>query len=158
MEIPIDAHIPKKYIPRETGRISMYKRIAAITDIDSFRDVQDELIDRYGEIPRSVQNLLDIALYKSRAAQLGILNFTVRPEEVRFTFGADAPLDGAKLFAAVGTIDGAAFAAGEKLRLSSKTSIKPVKKCSALHRMRSTHCCSARKTQVDFLFAEKTAA
>ena len=52
MEIPIDAHIPKKYIPRETGRISMYKRIAAITDIDSFRDVQDELIDRYGEIPR----------------------------------------------------------------------------------------------------------
>ena len=62
----------------------MYKRIAAITDIDSFRDVQDELINRYGEIPRSVQNLLDIALYKSRAAQLGILNFTVHPEEVRF--------------------------------------------------------------------------
>lgn len=133
----------------------MYKRIAAITDIDSFRDVQDELIDRYGEIPRSVQNLLDIALYKSRAAQLGILNFTVHPEEVRFTFGADAPLDGAKLFAAVGTMEGAAFAAGEKLRLSSKTSIKPVKKCSALHRMRSTHCCCARKTRVDFLSAEK---
>lgn len=33
----------------------MYKRIAAITDIDSFRDVQDELIDRYGEIPRAVK-------------------------------------------------------------------------------------------------------
>lgn len=124
MEIPIDAHIPKKYIPRETGRISMYKRIAAITDIDSFRDVQDELIDRYGEIPRSVQNLLDIALYKSRAAQLGILSFTVRPEEVRFTFGADAPLDGAKLFAAVGTIDGAAFAAGEKIALVIKNKHK----------------------------------
>lgn len=124
MEIPIDAHIPKKYIPRETGRISMYKRIAAITDIDSFRDVQDELIDRYGEIPRAVQNLLDIALYKSRAAQLGILNFTVHPEEVRFTFGADAPLDGAKLLAAVGTIDGAAFAAGEKIALVIKNKHK----------------------------------
>ena len=80
--------------------------------------------DRYGEIPRSVQNLLDIALYKSRAAQLGILNFTVRPEEVRFTFGADAPLDGAKLFAAVGTIDGAAFAAGEKIALVIKNKHK----------------------------------
>ena len=61
---------------------------------------------------------------KSRAAQLGILNFTVRPEEVRFTFGADAPLDGAKLFAAVGTIDGAAFAAGEKIALVIKNKHK----------------------------------
>lgn len=124
MEVPIDAHIPKKYIPRETGRISMYKRIAAITDIDSFRDVQDELIDRYGEIPRPVQNLLDIALYKARAAQLGILTFSVRAEEVRFTFGNNAPLDGTKLLAAVGNIDGASFSAGEKIALVIKNKHK----------------------------------
>ena len=98
--------------------------VALIEFTAGSRDVQDELIDRYGEIPRSVQNLLDIALYKSRAAQLGILNFTVHPEEVRFTFGADAPLDGAKLFAAVGTIDGAAFAAGEKIALVIKNKHK----------------------------------
>ena len=98
--------------------------VALIEFTAGSRDVQDELIDRYGEIPLSVQNLLDIALYKSRAAQLGILTFTVRPEEVRFTFGADAPLDGAKLFAAVGTIDGAAYAAGEKIALVIKNKHK----------------------------------
>ncbi|MBR0156861.1 MAG: transcription-repair coupling factor [Clostridia bacterium] len=118
MEIPIDANIPKKYIARETGRMEMYKRIAGIEDIDSFRDVQDELIDRYGEIPKSVQNLLDISLYKARASRLGITSFTVRPGEAQFVFAPNAPIDGAKLFAAVPSIDGAVLKGGEQITLS----------------------------------------
>ena len=117
MEIPIDANIPKKYIARETGRMEMYKRIASITDIDSLRDVQDELIDRYGDIPRSVQNLLDISLYKARASELGILSFTVKAGEVRLVFSEKAPLDGGKLFLAVQKLEGAVLQGGESVTL-----------------------------------------
>lgn len=120
MEIPIDAHIPKKYIPRESGRMEMYKRIAAITDIDAMRDVQDELIDRYGDIPKAVQNLLEIALCKSKAASLGILSFTVKQDEARFVFSETAPVDGAKLFQIIGGIEGAAFVGGERTTMVIK--------------------------------------
>lgn len=117
MEIPIDANIPKKYIARETGRMEMYKHIAAITDIDSFRDVQDELIDRYGDIPRCVQNLLDIALCKSRASRLGILSFTVKKGEAKLVFSEKAPIDGAKLFENIRRIEGASMLGGESVSM-----------------------------------------
>ena len=117
MEVPIDANIPKKYIAREIGRMEMYKHIAAITDIDSFRDVQDELIDRYGEIPKCVQNLLDIALYKSRASRLGILSFTVKTGEARLVFSEKAPIDGAKLFENIRRIEGASMLGGASVSM-----------------------------------------
>ncbi len=107
MEIPLDAHIPPKYIPRERGRISMYKRIAAISDIDSLRDVQDELIDRYGDIPKSVQTLLEISLLKSKAESVGLLSVSVKQEEAKLVFDPAASLDPGKFLAVVGGMDGA---------------------------------------------------
>ena len=107
MEIPLDAHIPPKYIPREQGRIAMYKRISAINDPDSLRDVQDELIDRYGDIPKSVMNLLDISLYKSRAEELGLASVSVKAEEAKLAFAPEAKLDPAGFMRAVAAIDGA---------------------------------------------------
>ena len=95
----------------------MYKHIAAITDIDSFRDVQDELIDRYGDIPRCVQNLLDIALYKSRASRLGILTFAVKKGEAKLVFSEKAPIDGAKLFENIRRIEGASMLGGASVSM-----------------------------------------
>lgn len=117
MEVPIDANIPKKYIARETGRMEMYKHIAAISDIDSFRDVQDELIDRYGDIPKCVQNLLDIALYKARASRLGILTFAVKKGEAKLTFSEKAPINGAKLFENIRRIEGASMLGGTSVSM-----------------------------------------
>lgn len=113
MQINIDASIPVKYIPRESGRMAMYKRIASISDLDSLRDVQDELIDRYGDIPRPVQNLLDISLYKSRAARLGASAVSVRENEARIAFDAHAPIDGEKLLLCIPKLPGASFQGGE---------------------------------------------
>jgi len=107
MEIPIDAHIPPKYIPREHGRIAMYKRIAAINDLDGLRDVQDELIDRYGDIPQPVMNLLYISLYKAYAESLGIAAVTVKAEEAKLVFASDADIDPAGFMSAVAKIEGA---------------------------------------------------
>lgn len=110
VEIPIDAHIPQKYIPREQGRIAMYKRIASITDLDTLRDVQDELIDRYGDIPKPVQNLLDISLYKSRAQNAGICGVTVKSGEAKLTFVPQAPIAPERFFGVVSGIEGAQLA------------------------------------------------
>ncbi|MCR5809409.1 MAG: transcription-repair coupling factor [Clostridiales bacterium] len=107
MEIPIDAHIPKKYIQREQGRISMYKRIAAISDVDSMRDVQDELIDRYGDIPKPVQNLLDISLLKAKAEEAGLASVSVKQEEADLVFSPRASISAEKFFAAVAKMPGA---------------------------------------------------
>ncbi len=52
---------PESYIPDAAGRIEAYKKIAAITTRDDATDVLDELIDRYGDPPRSVQGLVDIS-------------------------------------------------------------------------------------------------
>lgn len=107
MEIPLDAHIPPKYIPRQQGRISMYKRIASIKDLDSFRDVQDELIDRYGDIPRPVQTLLEISLLKSKAEALGLSAVSVKQEEAKLTFSPEAAPDPVRFFEVVAKLPGA---------------------------------------------------
>ena len=107
MEIPMDAHIPPKYIPRQQGRIAMYKRIAGITDIDSFRDVQDELIDRYGDIPRPVQTLLEISLLKSKAESVGLSSVSVKQEEAKLIFAPEAEIESERFLSAVSRIDGA---------------------------------------------------
>ena len=107
MEIPLDAHIPPKYIPREQGRIAMYKRIAAITDLDSMRDVQDELIDRYGEIPKPVQTLLDISLLKAKAGEVGLSSVSVKQEEAKLVFSPDASISPERFFSVVTNTPGA---------------------------------------------------
>ena len=117
MEVPVDAYIPAKYIPREQGRMAMYRRIAAIKDIEDLRDVQDEFIDRYGDIPKSVQNLMDIALLKAKASRAGIISLSCRPNEARFVFDNEAPIDTAKLFANINNMEGASFTGGENTGL-----------------------------------------
>jgi len=72
VDIKSDAFIPQSYVEYEQQRIDLYKKIAAIENLDDFYDVQSEFIDRFGDIPQSVQNLLDISYIKSmcRIAQV----------------------------------------------------------------------------------------
>ena len=76
IDITVDAYIPEKYIPDAAGRIEAYKRIAAIDDRPGADDVLDELADRYGPVPKSVQGLIDISLVRVVAAKLGIYEIT----------------------------------------------------------------------------------
>ena len=72
VDITVDAYLPEEYIPDAPGRIEAYKRIAAITNREDAGDVLDELIDRYGDPPRSVQGLVDISLVRVTAARAGV--------------------------------------------------------------------------------------
>ncbi len=72
IEITIDAYIPKNYIEDEFTRIEMYKKIAYIDNMERAKEVEDELIDRFGDLRPEVYNLMDIAYIKSMAEILGI--------------------------------------------------------------------------------------
>lgn len=72
LDITIDAYIPERYIPDSSGRIEAYKRIAAIGSKEDASDVLDELIDRYGEPPKTVESLVNISLARVIASKLGI--------------------------------------------------------------------------------------
>ena len=72
IDIRIDAHIPEDYIESLPQRLSIYKRIADIKNDEDATDVIDELIDRFGEPPASVEGLVKVALMRNLAASLGI--------------------------------------------------------------------------------------
>ena len=72
IDIRIDAHIPESYIESLPHRLSIYKRIADIKNEEDASDVIDELIDRFGEPPASVEGLVKVALMRNLAASLGI--------------------------------------------------------------------------------------
>lgn len=79
IDISVDAHIPESYVESLTLRLDVYRRIADIRSADDSADVKDELRDRFGEIPKSVQGLIDIALIRNKANSKGI--YEIRQNE-----------------------------------------------------------------------------
>ena len=72
VDVKVDAFIPEDYISNQAQRINCYKRIAMIRNEDDAYDVTDELIDRYGEIPKPVAGLIDVAQIRNSAHAIGI--------------------------------------------------------------------------------------
>ena len=72
VDLQVQAHIPEAYIPDLNQRLDIYRRIADIRTAEDALDVTDELIDRFGEPPASVNGLVQIALLRNRASALGI--------------------------------------------------------------------------------------
>ena len=113
VDIPIDAHIPHDYVPSELMRLKAYRRIAEIDGAESMMDVTEEFIDRYGEPPESVTNLMRISEVKAYAARAFIESVTVREGEARLRFSQGARLDGGKLISAVSGFEGARLIASD---------------------------------------------
>lgn len=67
IDINVDAFIPESYIPNEYQKLDIYKRIAAIETEEDMEDMMEELIDRFGDIPKKVEKLLEVARIKSFA-------------------------------------------------------------------------------------------
>lgn len=72
IDIAVQAHIPEEYIASLSNRLDAYRRIADIRSKEDSRDVIDEFLDRYGDVPQSVMGLIDIALIRNRAASMGV--------------------------------------------------------------------------------------
>ena len=73
VDLSVDAYIPSTYIKSEYQKLDIYKRIAAIESEEELSDMKDELVDRYGSLSKPAVNLLNIALIKSMAHKIGIM-------------------------------------------------------------------------------------
>lgn len=97
LEIDIDAYIPASYIPNEFQKLDIYKRIAGIEDEEEGEEMLEELIDRFGDLPKSVENLLWIAKAKAKAHGCYFTEVAQKGENIRFVFLEHASIDPSKI-------------------------------------------------------------
>ena len=84
IDIAIDAYIPERYIESLPQRIDAYRKIALVVTEEDSRDVVDEFIDRYGDPPKAVMGLINVALMRNSASALGIKEIRQAGESVYF--------------------------------------------------------------------------
>ncbi len=99
VDVPVDAYVPKSFLPSELHRLAMYKRIAQITDNDAYTDLLDEFNDRYGDLPEPVMTLMQLALIRAYARRAGFSSVTVRDGKATLVYDASAHPDGMRLLA-----------------------------------------------------------
>lgn len=83
VDMQADAFIDDSYIPGENHKLQMYKRIAAIESLEDKFDVEDEMVDRFGDIPEPARNLIQISYIRALAGRLGFAEIIQRGREVR---------------------------------------------------------------------------
>ncbi len=93
IEIKINAYIPNYFISDEIQKLDIYKKIASIKSEKDYLEIQEEIEDRYGNIPETVYNLLDIALIKAMAHDIYITLVSENRRQVLFKFKENAPLN-----------------------------------------------------------------
>lgn len=92
IDLEADAYIPPSYIVNEVQKLDIYKRIAGIENEKECDDMREELLDRFGEIPKSAENLLRIALIRSQAHRLYMPEVKGKDGVIRFLLRTDAPI------------------------------------------------------------------
>lgn len=97
MDVELDAFIPPSYIQNEGQKLDIYKRIACIENEDESVEMLDELIDRFGEPPKSVENLLLIAKLKAMAHEVYLTEIKETGTQIQFSFYEKACIDPAKI-------------------------------------------------------------
>ena len=92
VELDVDAYIPPSYIMNEYQKLDIYKRVAGIETQAECEDMKEELLDRFGEIPKSVDNLLRVAMIRMQAHKLYITEVKGKNEVLKFTMKQDAKI------------------------------------------------------------------
>ena len=97
MDLNVDAYIPDSYIPNEYQKLDIYKRIAAIENEEEKEDMMEELIDRFGDIPKKVEKLLDVASLKAMAHNVYVTAVEQKGEIYTFTIYEKAKIQTQKI-------------------------------------------------------------
>lgn len=93
IDLTIDAYIPDEYIPDSRQKVEMYKKVVSIRNTDEIQDLEDEFLDRFGDMPEPVMNLLAVARMKAVAREIGVgqINQVRDGVEIRLLNGLDLP-------------------------------------------------------------------
>ncbi|MCL2664079.1 MAG: transcription-repair coupling factor [Defluviitaleaceae bacterium] len=102
IDLAVNAYIPMWFIEDEMQKLEAYKKIALIENEGDLSDIQEEIEDRFGDLPRPVQLLLDIALLKAGLHSIGVVGVKQKQKGLIITFKANASCDPNKLAGAFG--------------------------------------------------------
>ena len=105
MDVHVNAYLPAEYVTGDRQRLEVYKRIASITTAAQRDDVEEELVDRFGDEPLCVANLVAVAYLKAMCEKLGIDRVNQADGRIDMRFALNAQVDGQKLFTALNGFD-----------------------------------------------------
>lgn len=101
IDLNINAYIPSKYIENEEQKLEIYKKISIIKTEQDYFEIQEEIEDRYGNIPNSIQNLLEVALLKAEAHEMDIASISQKGNNIVITYKNNAKADIDKIQSAI---------------------------------------------------------
>lgn len=107
LELNVDAFIPPSYIPNEFQKLDIYKRIAVIENREESEEMMEELIDRFGEPPKSVENLLAIARLRAKAHICYYMEIKESTDKIKFVFYYMAKINPANIMTMAEKYEGA---------------------------------------------------
>lgn len=89
IELSVDAYIPSNYITDNNQKIDMYNKIARIESREDLNEIFEELIDRFGDVPKVVVNVMNVSYLKSISTKLNFSKISERNKSVVFKFDKD---------------------------------------------------------------------
>lgn len=92
VDINTDAYIPETYIEDSVVRIDVYKAIASVANEKDAEDIRNEIRDRFGEIPKSIENLIKTVIMKNKAQALSVSDITQRGDMILFNLTKNSPM------------------------------------------------------------------
>lgn len=92
VDLDVDAYIPTEYIMNEVQKLDIYQRIACIEGKMDYEQTEEELLDRFGAIPKPASHLLRIALMRATAHRMYITEIKGEAGKIRVTVKNDAPV------------------------------------------------------------------
>jgi transcription-repair coupling factor (superfamily II helicase) len=90
IELPVNAHLPHDYVPGERLRLEAYRKLASAVTYEAIDEVLAELVDRYGEPPQAVKNLIEVARFRVNAREAGLTDVALQGNFIKFA-PADLP-------------------------------------------------------------------
>jgi transcription-repair coupling factor (superfamily II helicase) len=99
VELPVEAYIPEDYMPDANQKVELYRRIASLKRLEDVPDLEEELVDRFGDLPRPVENLLRVARIRVMAGNRKIKSVSRQQGFYRIIFAPGHNLTGEKLVA-----------------------------------------------------------
>jgi transcription-repair coupling factor (superfamily II helicase) len=149
IDIDLDAYIPSDYIYDSMQKIEIYKKVAVIRTLEEAVDLHEELVDRFGDLPQAVLNLLAVARLKYYGSEYRIETISQKGDDFQIKIHADqnGRLDGQKLFTLSNRFEG-------RIKLAVGPQINILVRCKSLSPEQSIDL--VEKFLVQYLEALKT--
>lgn len=121
LDVDLDAFIPESYMENEEQKLEAYQKIALLSSEEEKMDLEDELTDRYGDLPYQVENLFQVASLRNLFHKIGVTECKIKRGEIHFLFFPKAKINTAAIPALISESRGEIrFVNGESPKLLYK--------------------------------------